>query len=182
MENNLNPWDYQRRLMQISGQSIPSTPTLTPTSLLYLALQMEEFGEQLQAVWLAMLTNGCVLPVDDINHFRAVAEEFGTLGASLQRQSKALRGKLIRMDFKMPLHVDAAVEILDGTTDLAVVNCGFAIATGLPGAEAYEEVVTSNISKQNPETGRIDKHPDGKWIKGTGFFKPDLARVLKRMS
>jgi hypothetical protein len=69
--------------------------------------------------------------------------------------------------------------IFDGTTDVAVVNCGFALACGLPGSDGYREVALSNISKRNPDTGMIDKTADGKWIKGAEYRAPDLLGVLK---
>ena len=43
---------------------------------------------------------------------------------------------------------------------------------------AYVEVQTSNWSKTNPNTGVIDKTPDGKWIKGVNYRPPNLTAVL----
>lgn len=66
----------------------------------------------------------------------------------------------------------------DGTTDLMVTNAGFALALGLPGAALYEEVASSNLTKKNPQTGVIDKTPDGKWIKGAKYREPNIDKVL----
>ena len=108
----------------------------------------------------------------------ALPFEFSYYAKQLQTTSTLLRAKLVDLDINIPLTEQEAVELLDGTTDIAVVNCGLALACGLPGAGAYDEVVGSNLSKINPATGMIDKHPDGKWIKGIRYYKPDLRQVM----
>lgn len=78
--------------------------------------------------------------------------------------------------------VDAAnkVELLDGLLDLAWVAIGGAIAMGADVEGAWSEIVRSNMSKANPETGRMDKDANGKVIKPAGYSKPDLARFLSK--
>ncbi len=76
--------------------------------------------------------------------------------------------------------VDSAnkVELLDGLLDLAWVAIGGAIAMGADVEGAWAEIVRSNMSKVNPETGKMDKDANGKVIKPAHYSKPDLARFL----
>jgi hypothetical protein len=78
----------------------------------------------------------------------------------------------------IPISPTLARELLDGTTDTMVVVAGMSITAGLPGPTAYVEVVGSNLSKANPDSGKIDLDLSGKWIKGRDFVKPDLTKVL----
>ena len=76
-----------------------------------------------------------------------------------------------------PLTRAQARPVLDGTTDLAVVNSGFSLAAGLPGSLAYQAVQVSNLSKAGPD-GKIAKDPSGKWIKGPNYRMPELDSLL----
>lgn len=127
---------------------------------------MEELAETLQAA-------------DKVLSGTTYGQHLDIPAAGLLHSSQRIRQSLkLNPQVYIPLTGDQAVELLDGTTDIAVTNCGFCVATGLPGGAAYREVARSNLSKVNPETGVIDKTPDGKWIKGSGFTPPDLAKVL----
>lgn len=191
-ESMVDPWRLQRQLMAISAQDLPDFPVLSKHGLMYAALIAEESGETFQ---------GLVEVLDRILEDSLTAPASG--GARLQRSEETLlalrtiRGSLRMLAFELgkrsvdirhalaalpnfheALLKNEAITILDGTTDIAVVNCGFALASGLPGAQGYEEVGDSNLSKANPETGVIDKHPDGKWIKGRLYRAPNLESVL----
>lgn len=173
-EPAVDPWEYQRRLMEMSDQRIPHGFRLHTGVLLYGALIMEETAETYQGISTALQAGA----KDDDSYSLAIATNFGNAAVSLLSWSKVIRGLLEHADVDFPLTEDCAVELFDGTTDIAVVNSGFALSCGFPGAAGYREVVGSNISKANPETGKIDKDPGGKWIKGPDFYKPDLMRVL----
>ena len=175
----VDPWEYQRRLMSISGQEIPEDIQLNKTGLLYLALILEEFGETCMSVYHAMIKAGPITagaPLNIVALLQAWAEE-GKAGSMALRQhvTRLPEGYVIR------LTIPSAKEIADGTTDLAVVNSGFALALGLPGAELYEEISESNLSKANPVTGLIERDASGKWIKGPGYQAPDIEAVLRRV-
>jgi hypothetical protein len=200
-----DPWELQARIMRISGQSTPLQPALTLTALLYFALIMEELGET--GLGMVRLLNAqrfsqapedqCIAshildgPYADRGYVGAAAHLNTTSRelvryASLMRQMHAeatrhlepgLEAHVNRQDREQ---VEAAVEILDGLTDLVVVVTGMAAALGLPGPDAYEEVAASNLSKANPDTGVIDKDPSGKWIKGRDYKAPNLAAVLQK--
>lgn len=179
---SLNPWELQRELMKASRQRLPDVPTLSKNSVMYAALMLEELGETLRdgllpALWRCLEGE---LPTETMR------ARLHSIFAMLNDQAEAMRytADIVREnlkdipDFDIGMNLHEAKGALDGTTDLAVVNCGFALASGLPGAEGYAEVACSNLSKRNPETGVIDCTADGKWIKGRNFKLPDLENVL----
>lgn len=175
--NRVDPWELQRKLMEISGQDRPVRPMLTDNSLLYAALMLEELAETLKPIGVqlqrAATSTYDVLPADRIKG------QFAHIAHLMTMHSVAIRQELERKPgICLEWDEDLALEAFDGTTDTAVVNAGFAIASGFPGAEGYAEVQNSNLSKGNPETGLIDKTADGKWIKGSNYQKPDLEMVL----
>jgi hypothetical protein len=160
--DGVDPWALQRANMIQSDQSLPDKPTITKDSLLYYALILEECAELGKALRGIITAAGSdIVPnIDEAMH-----------EASLNLRT-AIKG--LRPESWVDVTREQARELMDGTTDLTVVNSGFANATGLQGAEAYRRVQVSNLSKANPETGKIDKTPDGKWIKGVDFKLPEL--------
>lgn len=174
------PWDSQRELMRASYQDVPPTPVVTTNSLMYAALIMEEGGETFTALAEALRRHLATIDANP-NYERAVSgvqQQLASQGRILQMVSVIIRKSLEELDINFPMAPEDAIELLDGATDLAVVNCGFALASGLPGQEGYAEVVGSNLSKIDPHARIILKTPDGKWIKGPNYYKPDLAKVL----
>ena len=175
--NGGNPWKYQRKLMEISDQEIPRGPRMTKTSILYGALILEEAGE-------TML--GLAKGIEEVSNGRnsqlfEIAKKYAAQAIILDRVSKQFREDLKNCTEEPndhPLSFETAKEILDGCTDLHVVTCGCSISTGLPEMDAYTIVVSSNLSKANPSTGKIDKTPDGKWIKGSAYKEPQLDDLL----
>lgn len=180
-----DPWSMQSYLMRISGQAQPELPQVNAASLLYWALTLEEAGETGDA-----LLDVLVPEYDRIKreHGADVADQFRSFlgvvaNSSNLMQTRAVRlRKMLKDPFWQLVQIEPtrpqAKKLLDGTNDVSVVNCGFAQACGLPGRAGYGEVQSSNLSKANPATGRIDKTDDGKWIKGTSFVMPDMDRVL----
>jgi hypothetical protein len=183
----VDPWAMQKHLMQISDQFLPEHPMMTKHSLTYLALTAEEVAETYAAMLkpldrLLSLINegGASFSPEEVIAIKTIRGRLRILAFTMTNESVGLRAELAKLrEFMYELKMEEAVEILDGTTDTAVVNCGFTLASGLPGSEGYEEVGGSNLSKANPSTGRIDKTPDGKWIKGSHYRAPDLAAVLQ---
>lgn len=168
-----DPWEMQRQLMIASDQTLPRLPTINNGGILYALLIMEETGETLEGLAKVMAR----LP-DQSPEVLSMTNTFAGFAHRLKAMSIVHRENLTRVTIDEPLTPEEAVELFDGTTDISVVNCGFAVALGLPGAAGYNEVARSNLSKINPDTGVIDKTTDGKWIKGRNFFKPNLAYVL----
>lgn len=177
------PWDRQRDLMERSGQDLPEAVCLTPQTLLYFALKMEEMSETASGIYNAIHSSeALVLPVRDAAAFSNAADIVNGTVLALQMMAAQLR-LLIKENFgqrqvRIPMSVERAVEIVDGGIDEAVVNAGFLLSMGVPAHECYEDVVLSNLSKCNPETGIIDREPDGKWIKGPDFKLPNLAAII----
>jgi hypothetical protein len=180
----VDPWAMQAELMDASGQPMPDRPSVTDNSILYAALVLEEGAETAAA--LATPLASVVREMNETSEAEGVSPE-NDIAKSLLRaavamgnESRYIRSVLGRKPcIEFPLSMEEAAELLDGTTDLAVVNSGLALASGLPGADGYTEVQESNLSKRNPATGIIDKDAGGKWIKGEGYFAPDLRRLLE---
>lgn len=180
-ERHPDPWESQRQLMYISNQPIGDLerPAITSTVLLYYALILEELGEGFLTLHRVMaphrlgqhvdLDSGTAVPWDSVGH-------------QLIDHSVSMRAAVANLaglgNIHVPLTLDQAAAVLDDLTDINVVTCGACVAAGLPGAEAYAEVSSSNLSKANPTTGMIDKDPGGKWIKGANYRAPNLAKVI----
>lgn len=179
--NPVDPWAMQRELMVLSDQHLPSTPELNKGVLLYAALNLEEGRETLVALVNAIeriltdpLTNAepalgrvalIMTNAASIMHTHSLS-----IRAELEQLPNSLRHELLRKE---------VINIADGTTDLCVTNSGFALAMGIPAAACYVDVVGSNLSKKNPDTGKIEKTADGKWIKDPRTYcEPDLDKVI----
>lgn len=170
-------WEYQKVMMESSRQVTPDQPVLTEGTLLYIALAMEELAETLVPVASALdrWISGSYRPelsdiVKGLREQRCVMSHY----SARLRRSLAKEGTLW-----VPLSRSEAVEMLDGVTDTAVTLAGLSLASGLPARQAYLEVLTSNLSKRNPDTDMIDKDNTGKWIKGADYVPPNLLKVLE---
>lgn len=170
----VDPWRLQRTLMEASDQPIAKAPAITKTTLLYWALIHEELAETTDAIIAGLDARGGITDDREFDMLRL-------LHLSSRQQEVAavqMRKWLSEGPFEdVLLQREDAIPLLDGTTDIAVVNAGLCLASGLPGSEAYLEVLTSNLSKRNAD-GKIDKHPDGKWIKGPNYVEPNLDYVI----
>lgn len=178
-----DPWAMQRDLMLRSNQKMPTSPELNNTSLLYYALILEDSAKLGVAIAEALAESNTTrnlghatgpIWIDDamIHKIIAVAEVMDTNSKRIRKMTEA------HGTFVVEMNRAATKKVLDGTTDIAVVNSGFSVGSGLPGGEAYSEVYSSNRSKANPDTGMIDKTSDGKWIKGSNYKEPDYDYLL----
>lgn len=177
-DDSENPWAVQRMLMEASDQYLPPGPRLTNDSTLYSALVLEEGAEMLEGLMSALETR-CAANCPDQELLRDLVKTLWRVTGQMTGASVEIRDRLKGASFSYPLADEEALPIFDGTVDLTVVNCGFALASGLDGAMGYMEVAGSNLSKANPVTKKIDKTPDGKWIKGPNYHQPNLAAVLR---
>jgi predicted HAD superfamily Cof-like phosphohydrolase len=66
------------------------------------------------------------------------------------------------------------VEILDALLDILVVTIGAMHSLGVDEENAWKEVISSNMSKIDPVTGKVLKRKDGKVIKPDSFKPPRL--------
>ncbi len=73
------------------------------------------------------------------------------------------------------------VEIADALGDMLYILCGTINAHGMQHkiAEVFEEIQRSNMSKLD-ENGRPIYREDGKVMKSSRYFKPDIQSVLNQ--
>lgn len=61
--------------------------------------------------------------------------------------------------------------------DVIVVAVGLLMSLGINPELAWREVMGSNLSKINPETGRVERREDGKVLKGPTYQPVDETRL-----
>jgi predicted HAD superfamily Cof-like phosphohydrolase len=71
------------------------------------------------------------------------------------------------------------VEVADALGDMLYILCGTILEHGLQHKieEVFEDIQRSNMSKLGAD-GKPIYREDGKVLKGPGYFKPDIAKVL----
>lgn len=62
--------------------------------------------------------------------------------------------------------------------DVMVVAIGAGTAQGLPVSTAFDEVMDSNMTKVDPLTGKVQRRPDGKILKGPHYRPPRIAHLV----
>lgn len=175
----LDVWAMQRRIMAASDQPLPEMPTLGHGFLLYLALTAEELAETFDASLNTMMARPLSLSAD--HQIIQVTSEMINVRDAMNLAATRMRYELARITpaaISYTLTTADAAAILDGVSDVMVTTAGMAEAAGLPGRAGYVEVQLSNWSKTNPLTGKIDKDPSGKWIKGVNYRQPNMTAVL----
>ena len=99
----------------------------------------------------------------------------------------ALYYRLIREEFEelndaypgnVPWTVDSATEVTDALIDVIYVCSGMLHSMGVNPDLAFQEVQRSNMSKVDPETGKVVKRDDGKVLKPATYSPPDLETVV----
>lgn len=181
----VDPWLMQRTLMDASNQIRPAAPELNKGVLLYQALNFEEGAETVDGIRRALTrilstTNPLNFSKEQIA-LASILQTMGDCMANMKQASLEIRRQLHDVDngFRAAMTRSEVKEIADGCTDLTVTNCGLAISVGLNGPACYQDVAGSNLSKRNPDTGLIDKTPDGKWIKNPrSYVEPNLEMVI----
>lgn len=169
-------WAPQRTLMAASKQRLPILPTITNDSVLYIFLVLEEVSEFSNNIYDILLNRWGGQMTQER---QAVLDRLANLAVGLSNSARQGRDELAVMErIYWPLSLYEAHDLLDDSVDIAVTCAGLGLATGLPVRDAYATVAESNLSKRNPDTGVIDKHPDGKWIKGRNYRAPDLRKHL----
>ena len=72
------------------------------------------------------------------------------------------------------------VEQLDALIDILVVTIGAIHSAGFDAEGAWKEVMNTNFSKINHETGKVRKREDGKVLKPHGWTAPSLEPYIKK--
>jgi len=83
-------------------------------------------------------------------------------------------------ELKEALENNDIVEVLDALTDIQYVLDGAYLSFGLQGLkeEAFAEVHRSNMSKLDDDGNPIYRESDGKVMKGSNYFAPDLKQFF----
>lgn len=90
---------------------------------------------------------------------------------------------LIREEFnelQVAIDDNDQVEQLDALLDMIVVIVGAMHSAGFDAEGGWNEVIRSNMSKIDPETGRVLKREDGKVLKPASFSPPNLTQYIKK--
>lgn len=183
----VDPWSMQRALMAASDQKLPKAPELNKEVMLYARLNLEEGAETFDGLQKALhrivSSKELAAGMEDKVHgaLASLAVEVQDIFRAMKAASLRMEHLVARLpnDFRADLTRAEVIEMADGTTDLAVTNSGFACALGVDGAACYLDVAGSNLSKANPDDGKIHKKPDGKWIKDPRTYRePNLAKVI----
>ena len=73
------------------------------------------------------------------------------------------------------------IEVADALGDMLYILCGTIITHGMQDVidEVFEEIQRSNMSKLGSD-GKPIYREDGKVLKGPNYFKPNIAKILRR--
>ena len=82
-------------------------------------------------------------------------------------------------EFINAIHSEDDIEQVDACMDMIWVILGFCYMKGYNVKGAWDEVARSNLSKINPETGKVIKRQDGKVLKPDGWTPPQLEQFTK---
>ncbi len=97
--------------------------------------------------------------------------------AEYNEQQFALYHKLIHEEvdeLREAVAAEDRVEMVDALIDILVVTIGALHSMGADGEGAWKEVMRSNFSKIDKETGMVRKREDGKVLKPITYSPPDL--------
>lgn len=111
--------------------------------------------------------------------FGANVSEIPVLPSASERE---LRKSLLTEEFNEYLegeHNNDIVEISDALGDIMYILYGTAISYGIPIDEIFTEIHASNMSKLD-ENGKPIYREDGKVLKSSMYFKPDIKKIIER--
>lgn len=86
--------------------------------------------------------------------------------------------KLITEEYQELMYAQTREEELDACMDLIWVILGYCYMKNYNVDGAWNEVSLSNLSKINPETGKVIKREDGKILKPEGWAPPKLEQFV----
>ena len=97
-----------------------------------------------------------------------------------------MRLRFSLMDEENKEYLDAVknkdlIEVADALGDMLYILCGTIITHGMQDVidEVFEEIQQSNMSKLGND-GKPIYREDGKVLKGPNYFRPDIAKILKK--
>lgn len=106
---------------------------------------------------------------EDVRKFMLACDQLKVLEVE-----SSLYYKLIDEEFNEFINSSIRTEELDACMDLIWVILGYCHARGFNVDGAWNEVARSNMSKIDPETGKVKKREDGKVLKPATFSPPNL--------
>ena len=122
-----------------------------------------------------------------MTNFRKVKNFMETFGQDVKNKpsfstnkTNKLRYDLIKEELdelKVALNNKDFLEVADALTDILYVAYGAGHAFGIDLDKCFQEVQNSNMSKLDIN-GKPIYNEDGKVMKGPGYFKPDLKKIL----
>ena len=83
-------------------------------------------------------------------------------------------------EFRDAIAVSNEAEEADAAIDLIVVLIGYGLSRGWPMKQLWDEVMTSNMAKIDPATGKVKKRRDGKVLKPKDWTPPNIKDILMR--
>ena len=117
-------------------------------------------------------------PFEDQKIFMKACNQ--TVGVLNQEQFDLYRTLIAEEVKELDEAIDSNNEIekLDALLDIMVVTLGALHSLGVDEENAWKEVILSNMSKIDPETGKVLKREDGKVIKPDTFKPPRLENYF----
>ena len=122
------------------------------------------------------------------NHNK-VKEFHETYGAYISSESKLpdtpireLRKSLLQEEFDEYTKAEEEndlVEIADALGDMMYIIYGTAISYGIPLDDIFHEIHSSNMSKLG-EDGKPIRREDGKILKSSNYFPPNIKEILDK--
>ena len=104
--------------------------------------------------------------------------------ADIDEDTMRLRFSL--MDEENKEYLDAIknkdlIEVADALGDMLYILCGTIITHGMQDVidQVFEEIQQSNMSKLGND-GKPIYRKDGKVLKGPNYFRPEIAKILKK--
>jgi len=122
--------------------------------------------------------------MSNFNKVKTFMETFGqeikTKPSFSNNKINNLRYNLIKEELdelKMAMKNNDLLEVADALTDILYVTYGAGHAFGIDLDKCFEEVQRSNMSKLD-ENGKPIYNNEGKVMKGSKYFKPNLKRFV----
>ena len=116
-------------------------------------------------------------PFHDQERFMKACDQ--TVGEVNGRQF-TLYLKLITEEYFELQESKTQLDQLDALIDILVVTIGAIHSMGADAEGAWREVMRSNLSKIDSNSGKVNKREDGKVLKPDGWIPPDLKPYLER--
>lgn len=143
----------------------------------------EKFKQENHIAKVSSLDESVITNERAIMKMDLIAEEFIELCEAFFGETS---GKILQEAYTIAKEKDEKnrdiVEVADALTDLRYVIYGLEIESGIPSAQIFNEVHSSNMSKLDAQGEPIisdgSTAPLGKILKGENYFKPDIKKII----